>query len=109
MGAVMYDTPFYAPMTAEGQAITARGQLAHGTPANNTMLPFIRLAKAWDIGAGESLLAFIAGAASHMIADTVFHPFVEYFCKLRYIKALPPGEPAGLPFFSKRDNATPCF
>ena len=78
-GAVMYDTPFYAHNTDSGEMILKTGKSVHGIPPNNTLLPFIRLAKEYDTSPTPALLAFICGAFSHMISDIVFHPFVLYY------------------------------
>lgn len=78
-GAVMYDTPFYSHNTDDGDMILKAGKRAHGKPPNNTLLPFLRLARKYDSSPSPDLLAFICGAFSHMIADIVFHPFVLYY------------------------------
>ncbi len=78
-GAVMHDAPFYAHNTDNGDMILKAGKSVHGIPPNNTLLPFLRLAREYDTSPTPALLAFICGAFSHMIADIVFHPFVLYY------------------------------
>jgi hypothetical protein len=76
---VMHDIPFYARSTAEGKKLKHQGSTIHGIPPNDTLQPFKYLCCEYDRTGAEKIMALIAGAATHMIADCVFHPFVYYF------------------------------
>jgi len=78
-GAVMHDVSFFASSTSFGEMLKKKGKAVHGNPPNDTLLPIRYLLDVYGrTGAGETL-ALMAGALTHMIVDSLFHPFVYYY------------------------------
>lgn len=78
-GAVMHDIPFCASSSKHGIAFKEKGYEVHGTTDLGPIRPFIYLGSVYDKTGDPNVLALIAGAVTHMMADVVFHPFVYYY------------------------------
>lgn len=77
IGAVIPDTPMYA-LHKTGQY----GELAetlHGKSGENTFAPLANLAAEYEGRWTDAMWAFLLGAMAHILADAVYHPWVEYF------------------------------
>jgi hypothetical protein len=78
-GAVMHDVSFCGSSTANGETVKHRGHVIHGDHEGDTLEPFRYLASVYDKTGSKELLSLIAGAVTHMMTDSVFHPFVYYY------------------------------
>ena len=80
LGAVAYDTPFYAIASKHKSVFAAVGNDLHGVSGEDTLERFRRIAPSVDSSAPAAPTAFFAGALTHYTADTTIHPLVNYFC-----------------------------
>jgi hypothetical protein len=76
LGAVAHDGPFYM-RTDPGMA--ELGDQLHGKGTDDAYAPIQRVLTTTGAAPPSVAIAFAAGAASHIAADTVFHPAVFYF------------------------------
>lgn len=78
LGAVIFDTPYYALIGQNRSNLLAAAKRLHGYQTAGPFNPFRPLAKS-----SESLPAgyrpFLAGALTHVAVDAVFHPLIYYF------------------------------
>lgn len=74
LGAVAHDGPFYI---RKSPRMAALGDQLHGKGTDDAFAPIERVLAA--AGSSSAAVAFAAGAASHIAADTIFHPAVFYF------------------------------
>jgi hypothetical protein len=78
-GAVMHDIAFFGSSSRQGCHLKDRGLAIHGATPDDILGPLRYLATAFDATGDPSLLAMTAGAVTHMMVDSVFHPLVYYF------------------------------
>lgn len=77
LGAVILDTPMYALHDAKKYNVLA--QHLHGRWGENTFTPLTKLLKAYKGKWSDGLWALVLGAMSHILADAVYHPWIEYY------------------------------
>ncbi|MGC7870831.1 zinc dependent phospholipase C family protein [Desulfosporosinus sp. SYSU MS00001] len=79
LGAVAHDIAFYDLSQPPEARIEGIGNQLHGVNGENTLFPLIELTKrALVQDKKQSLLVFLLGMLSHLIADSTFHPMVYY-------------------------------
>ncbi len=78
-GSVMHDIAFFASASKDGDIVKKKGLAIHGNPDHDTFRPLTSLACDFDRTGSPETTAMTAGALTHMVADTLFHPFVYYF------------------------------
>ncbi|SHI94621.1 Zinc dependent phospholipase C [Desulfatibacillum alkenivorans DSM 16219] len=77
LGAVIPDTPMYALENTEEFDLLAH--FLHGKDGENTFAPLTGLVKAYQDKWSDGMWAFVMGTFSHILADAVYHPWVEYY------------------------------
>ncbi|MBI9076605.1 MAG: zinc dependent phospholipase C family protein [Desulfatibacillum sp.] len=77
LGAVIPDTPMYALERAAEYDELAHH--LHGKSGENTFAPLAGLVESYEGRWSDGMWAFVLGTLSHILADAVFHPWVEYY------------------------------
>ncbi|SEL96550.1 Zinc dependent phospholipase C [Syntrophus gentianae] len=78
LGAIIFDTPYYALTGQNRSNLIAAATRLHGYSASAPFNPFGPLAKSTEV-LPEGYGPFVAGALTHVAADAVFHPPIFYF------------------------------
>jgi hypothetical protein len=78
LGAIVFDTPYYALIGQHRSNLSAAVQRLHGHKASSPFNPFRPLAKS-PSALPDGYLPFLAGAMTHVAADATFHPVIYYF------------------------------
>lgn len=79
LGAVVYDSPYYAFGVSNTDAFLQVVRRLHGVGAEDTFEPYRGFARSYNHELPPEALSFFAGALTHYSGDVVFHPFVNYF------------------------------
>jgi hypothetical protein len=86
LGAVVFDSAFYAVWYGNAAEATRASLRLHGIDGEDTYEPLRRLLMSELAGrpvgekdAKPSTLSFIAGCVTHVMGDTHFHPLVNFF------------------------------
>ncbi len=77
LGAVSPDTPMYA--LHDMAQFAALAQQLHGRYGENTFKPLTHVLEYYQDAWSPGLWAFVLGTLSHIMADAVYHPWVEYY------------------------------
>jgi hypothetical protein len=78
IGAVVLDTPFYCLWGSKKQELLKAAQHIHNH-AGNGLLPVQRLLDHQGMQLPEATWALILGMITHVWADAIFHPLINYF------------------------------
>ena len=81
LGAVIYDSPFYAIGVEHAKVFEEVARRLHGSAGEDTFdaqRGFIRTYDGRKLP--EEAMSFIAGTLTHYCADVTFHPLVNYYC-----------------------------
>lgn len=79
LGAVVYDTPFYADAAARSDGFMKIADVLHGIDRRDTFAPYRHFFAAYSGSPPPEGSSFIAGAFTHYALDITFHPLVNYF------------------------------
>ena len=79
LGAVVYDSPFYAYGVRNVEQFGEIVGKLHGTDHGDTFEPFRAFFTSFPSNPPDEALSFISGAFTHYSMDVIFHPFVNYF------------------------------
>jgi hypothetical protein len=79
LGAIIYDSPYYAFGVRNTDAFLSVVSRLHGVEAEDTFEPYRGFARSYDYEIPPEALSFFAGALTHYSGDVVFHPFVNHF------------------------------
>ncbi len=79
LGAVIYDSPFYANATGKSEKYAKIADLLHGVDGGDTFAPYRAFFSHYPQKPSPEALSFISGAFTHYSLDVVFHPIVNYF------------------------------
>lgn len=83
LGAVVFDSPFYAKLYKNREKTDRAARRLHGIDGENTLIPcknILQHSGEIEGRASDSAIAFIAGNITHICGDVHFHPLVNYFC-----------------------------
>lgn len=78
LGAVGPDFLFYYLVGKERAAFQSAAMVLHGRDGGNTLRPLAETVKRYSSKFGTSTGAFLLGYLCHVVADSVFHPWVLY-------------------------------
>jgi len=79
VGAVLPDTPAHILTGREKNLVKELDREFHD-PRESSFAPGARLLSSLDSSITPAYLALLTGTLTHIITDSVFHPFVYYFC-----------------------------
>ncbi|MBN1687034.1 MAG: zinc dependent phospholipase C family protein [Spirochaetales bacterium] len=79
LGAVVYDSPFYAMAIRNAARFQQIAKRLHGMDGSDTFHPFRSLFSSYRNNPPVEALSFICGAFTHYSLDVAFHPLVNYF------------------------------
>jgi hypothetical protein len=79
LGAVLPDTPAYLITGKDKKTVQALDREFHD-PAGSSLAPAASLVQKYGESVPPEIMALLAGTITHIITDSVFHPFVFYYC-----------------------------
>ena len=79
LGAVLPDTPAYLVTGKNRKAVHDFDKEFHD-PAGSSFAPAASLVQKYGESVPPEIMALLAGTITHIITDSVFHPFVFYYC-----------------------------
>jgi hypothetical protein len=79
LGAVIPDTPFYYFLGRGSREFLSAGWRLHGQNGEDTFSFLPVVSRFVDLRSNDSVWALLLGVLTHIIADSVFHPFVYHF------------------------------
>ncbi len=79
LGAVVFDSPFYAYGVRNALRFTEIASRLHGVDRGDTFDPFRSFFSSYPAKPPDEALSFISGALTHYSLDVIFHPMVNYF------------------------------
>jgi len=79
LGAVVYDSPFYADAVGGTNSYARVADVLHGRNGADTFEPYRVFFSAFSDSLPPEALSFICGAFTHYSLDVAFHPLVTYF------------------------------
>jgi hypothetical protein len=79
LGAIIYDSPFYALGIGDAQEFARVAGKLHGVTGDDTFEPFRRMIDRYGEDVSAEAMSFIAGTYTHYWGDVIFHPVVNYY------------------------------
>lgn len=86
LGAVIPDTPYYKILGHQLREIRAVADTLHGKNGNDTFDCLRLVFSNYPAPYKDNLLSFLLGFVTHLVIDSVFHPYVIYFSGTKWIR-----------------------
>ena len=84
-GAVIMDTPAYVFCSRDSKVMNQLTREMHNL-TTNSFKPLDRIIKNYPVEIPDEVLALILGIITHIMVDSVFHPFICYYCNGQTIR-----------------------